>query len=525
MNSSQLSSQPSNPFTRSAFWGRQNELQTIYKRLLTELPQCCAIIGETSIGKTTLMRYLSNPQNAFIIDNMDKEHGFTFVYLDCDLYLDLAIGDQASVQFWSDLYREALARLQPNQPPTLLEPTVSSNQHLIDTAFEIKSELEQLIRGHQDPVIFLLDNFEGIARLPLRDSEWLRSLAQHHCAYIVSSRHLLYLLYQYHPGSWATPSPLWNLFSDPIYLGLMREYAVQDFLSEASKQAKELGSFWRQRDIDFIRKVAGRHAELIRIACSHLFEKRLQSLESEKNEFEDEFLELSIAKDASAICNQLWHGLADSELSGEPRIPGYSKERGTRTLSPYQQGLIDVAKGYTTPENEMLFVLEQRGLIERVNGKWCVFAEVMRQFVLKQEQVHTLAKLTAEKQVAATEDADGTEAIATRKMTEPTREHQPAQASTQTDFHIEQREVPVFSYLEGKVYEYLKSHGGEVCDREEIKWAVWGEKNEPSNSALQKIIERIREKIEPDPENPRYLIAVRGQGYMLREDTLGSSSI
>ncbi len=62
------------------------------------------------------------------------------------------------------------------------------------------------------------------------------------------------------------------------------------------------------------------------------------------------------------------------------------------------------------------------------------------------------------------------------------------------------------------------SHVGEVCDREEIKRAVW-KNNPPTNSALQKIIERIREKIEPDPE-PRYLIAVRGQGFMLREDPL-----
>jgi len=29
-------------------------------------------------------------------------------------------------------------------------------------------------------------------------------------------------------------------------------------------------------------------------------------------------------------------------------------------------------------------------------------------------------------------------------------------------------------------------------------------------------VRRIREKIEPDPENPRYLKTVRGAGYRLR---------
>src|SRR6266568_3204721 len=90
MNSFQLSSLPQNPFTRPAFRGRRNELQTIYKRLLSEPPQCCAIIGETSFGKTTLMRHLIEPQSASVIDAMGAEHVFTFVYLDCARYIELA---------------------------------------------------------------------------------------------------------------------------------------------------------------------------------------------------------------------------------------------------------------------------------------------------------------------------------------------------------------------------------------------------------------------------------------------------
>ncbi len=70
------------------------------------------------------------------------------------------------------------------------------------------------------------------------------------------------------------------------------------------------------------------------------------------------------------------------------------------------------------------------------------------------------------------------------------------------------------------MFDYLRAHTGEVCNREEIKRVIWGEEDNLTNSALQKIIERIRGKIEPDPENPRYLLAVRGQGYILREDPL-----
>jgi hypothetical protein len=481
MSSFQLSSLPQNPFIRPAFWGRRNELQAIYKRLLSEPPQCCAIISETSFGKTTLLRNISESQRATIRDNLGIEHGFTFVYLDCIPYIELAeMGAYASAKFWWDMYNTLWTKLNIDKPPSLSEPQLSVDHHaLIDTAFEIKSELEGFIQTLQHPVIFVLDNFEGVARLPLRDSEWLRAMTRLQCAYVVSSRHLLYLLYQYNRESWASPSPLWNLFSDPVYLGLMKEEEAMDFVFQAGK----LENFWKQEDIKFIKRIAGRHPEIIRIACSHLFEQRLHSPSLKADDYE--FLEFSVYKDASAICNQLWHGLADPELNNEPRIPGYAGEKEALILSSYQRGLIDVARRCNTTEKKILFVLEQRGLIERVDGEWHVFAEVMRQFALLQEQDHKQSELNIPKQIVTPGDTG----------------------------------IPTFAYLEGKVYEYLKSHVGEVCDRDEIKRAVWGN-NPPTNSALQKIIERIREKIEPDPENPRYLIAVRGQGFMLREDPL-----
>jgi len=474
-----------NPFTRTAFWDRQNELRTIYQYLLSKPPQCCAVIGETYFGKTTLLRHLVDARGPSGINDQDLKDSFTFVYLDCMPYIELAqMGVYASAQFWWDLYSRLWVSLHSSQEqPPLPKPGVKTDTS-IDTALEIKFALEGLIRDHKRTVIFVLDNFEGVAHLPLRDSEWLRSLVQLHCAYVVASRHLLYLLYQYHPESWANPSPLWNLFSDPIYLGLIPEHEVQSFLLQAYEQARALGSCWEQKDIDFIRTMAGRHPELIRIACAQLFEHRLQSQQSLTREVEQEFLEISIQRAASPICNKLWLGLADPELWDILGVAEHPREKETRSLSPYQKVLIRIAKGYDVTEKDFLFVLEQRGLIEWRDGKWHVFAEVMRQFALTQEQV--------------------------RKSVEPTV---PSQAATPVD-----TEAPAFAYLEGKVYEYLKAHAGEVCDREEIKQAVWGD-NPPTNSALQKIIERIREKIEPGADNPRFLIAVRGQGYMLRKDS------
>ncbi len=477
-----MSSLSLNPFTRPTFWGRRNEIAMISRYLLSTPPQCCALIGETSFGKTRLLRHLAYSQDASLRAEWPGGIPLPFVYLDCISYVGSArLGDQASARFWWDLYSASQARLQGKQ--SLSASWTSLDQAPLDRAFELKTALEDLIREQPRPVVFLLDNFEGIARLPLRDSEWLRSLVQYPCAYVVASRHLLYLLYQYHDENWASPSPLWNIFSGPLYLGLMAEEEVQGFLLQASQLAHEAHSHWGAGDLALLRHMAGRHPDLLRIACARLFELRLR----ENHSFDMNVGEL-IAHDARSTCRTLWRGLADPDLWNTPQV-GISEERESTLLTPYQQILLDLAQEHEVTDTTLLYVLEQRGLIERVGGNWCIFAEALRRFVLQQGALASNDK---------------------RVLVSP---------ALSRNISAERQESLPFTYLEEKVYAYLKARVGNVCEREEIKQAVWEqEQDRPGNSALQKIIERIREKIEPEPANPRYLIAVRGQGYMLRND-------
>ncbi|MGH2480514.1 MAG: AAA family ATPase, partial [Ktedonobacteraceae bacterium] len=361
-----------NPFTRPTFWGRHNEIHMISRYLLSTPPQCCALIGETSFGKTRLLRHLASSQDAAFLAEWPGGAPLPFVYLDCISYVGSArLGDLASARFWWDLYSASQTRLQGKLSFT--EARASLEQEPLDRAFELKSALEDLIRQQPRPVVFLLDNFEGIARLPLRDSEWLRSLVQYPCAYVVASRHLLYLLYQYHAENWASPSPLWNIFSGPLYLGLMAEDEVQSFLLQASQLANQAGSHWEARDLDFLRHMAGRHPELLRIACARLFELRLR----ENQSFHANAGEL-IAHDARSTCRILWRGLADPELWNTPKI-GFAREHEATLLTPYQQVLLDLAQEHEVADTTLLYVLEQRGLIERVGNSWHIFAEAMRQ--------------------------------------------------------------------------------------------------------------------------------------------------
>ncbi|HEU0001219.1 MAG TPA: helix-turn-helix domain-containing protein [Ktedonobacteraceae bacterium] len=500
-----FSSLPQNPFSETEFWGRQREIIAVSRYLLSEEPRCCAIIGEDTFGKTRLLQYLSQaqkkddsdyPQLNTLMAQLREQ--FVFVFLNCAGYGDDVADkkqDLASARFWWDLYDATRKKLQGDLSPRLAKPKAHMDEEYIDTALEIRWELEDLIQNYAKKVVFVLDNFEGVAKLPLRDSEWLRSIARD-CTYVVASRDLLYLLY--HSSNWEKPSPLWNLFGDPIYLNLPAVEDVDRYLSKACETARLAHSAWQSSDIEYIKKSAGRHPALLRVACASMFEYRLQAIRivGGKLSYNDKtYLDDSIDSAAGPICMKLWHGLARAELREEYKGSSNQQE-AARPLSLHQRALLEIAKETTSTKEALLLAdvaasekqkivryLQQRDLIE-YKGAWHLFSEAMQRFVVKQELALPVNTI-------------------------------PAQGFP--DWQDGQREMPGLTHQEKKVYDYLKIRRGELCSREDIKQAIWPN-TEPTNSALQKIIERIREKIEPDVDNPRYLIAVRGKGYILRED-------
>lgn len=60
---------------------------------------------------------------------------------------------------------------------------------------------------------------------------------------------------------------------------------------------------------------------------------------------------------------------------------------------------------------------------------------------------------------------------------------------------------------------FLYEHDGEVVDRFLILDEVWGIKYEGTTRTLDQHIAKLRQKIEDDPSNPRYIVTVHGVGY------------
>ena len=70
---------------------------------------------------------------------------------------------------------------------------------------------------------------------------------------------------------------------------------------------------------------------------------------------------------------------------------------------------------------------------------------------------------------------------------------------------------------ECRLLRYFIERKGAVLSRDQLLQEVWGYKSIPLTRTVDVHIAWLRQKIEDDPKNPRYIVTVHGQGYRFSE--------
>ena len=91
------------------------------------------------------------------------------------------------------------------------------------------------------------------------------------------------------------------------------------------------------------------------------------------------------------------------------------------------------------------------------------------------------------------------------------------------DLHVDFKQMQVtgpdgpvhLTSREFQVLHYLWMHQHRTVFREQLLLDVWGVADGSSTRAVDFAIRRLRQKIEGDPHNPRFIRTVRGDGYCL----------
>ncbi|HET6892615.1 MAG TPA: response regulator transcription factor [Pyrinomonadaceae bacterium] len=60
---------------------------------------------------------------------------------------------------------------------------------------------------------------------------------------------------------------------------------------------------------------------------------------------------------------------------------------------------------------------------------------------------------------------------------------------------------------------YFLSHPAETLSRDRLLDAVWGYENYPNTRTVDTHIVHLRQKLEPNPEEPRFILTIHGSGY------------
>lgn len=71
------------------------------------------------------------------------------------------------------------------------------------------------------------------------------------------------------------------------------------------------------------------------------------------------------------------------------------------------------------------------------------------------------------------------------------------------------------SSMQRKLVQVLWEKDGGVCTYDEIAVQLHDAGAGVTNASIRELVGRVREKIEPDPKNPRYILIVPGEGYRL----------
>jgi DNA-binding response OmpR family regulator len=110
-------------------------------------------------------------------------------------------------------------------------------------------------------------------------------------------------------------------------------------------------------------------------------------------------------------------------------------------------------------------------------------------------------------------------AVLRRELATPAMERAPIYSNGHLMVDTQRRRVLVrgepvrLRVTEYELLTFLLQNAGRVMTYEEILEAVWGLGCEDHTEYVHTYIWKLRQKLEPDPQNPRYLLSDRGVGY------------
>jgi len=437
---------------------------------------CCALVGVSNSGKSSLMRALASQDVRCQLHSDQAQVGeAVFVYVDFNLMLEAteqgfyelilrSLLDELRRLGHQDLPKEAGAQVveQLSSAYTMLVAPPSHFQ--IPLSFS--EGLTTVCAGLPNGLVLLFDEFDQpFEQIDERALLNLRAIQD-----------------KYHPALsfvTATDQRLSRIrrgrdvdefveLLEPFtrFLGPLTEADLDQVISSVAHQE---GYTFADEDRAFIRHHADGHLGLALAVCRALGEVTGEPVrDTAQNWLIHRQVRDRLDSDLSvqAECRKLWTDLTAAEQD---------------TL------MVLVGSEGDLPEKAVLESLREKGIMQGGQQEEMLLSPVFEAFVRRQRLSHR-------------------------------RRDQGVRVDVESgSVWVDGREVPQLTELEYRLLLLLYGRLNQICDKYQMVEAVWGEDyiDEVDDARIDKLLSRLRAKIEADPSNPRYLATVRGRGYKL----------
>jgi hypothetical protein len=456
-----LSREPA--LNQAEFIGRESEIRWFFDKLGRQSPENCNLIGEPRIGKTSLLYRIYEQQMGL----PPNEKG---------LYVWVPLAElhkHDSLSFWRFLAKKVCkSQLKAGLLP---EKTAVPRPDEAEIIFEALDEcLEQLFEEVKlDRLVMIIDDFDLVVcdnGIEKRDLDWLRALATRYgraLAFVISSTDSLVTLADRLTGP-SDVSPFPNLFHN-LQLGLLDPSDAEKLCRQAAVGEQfEIN----KKDVAFLLAEAGRHPDLLKIACNHLFAEGREKSDDNYHQ-------------------------AAGFVRLDDRVGWLSRQFINRRTPEEKVILHQIIAGLPMTNTILLNHLQKVGLIELRNDKPVLFADAFQYWFQQKVESQPASRIEYVTPLLPFEHApDERKVKMNGRVIELTR-------------------------LENRLLIYLGEHVNQVCTNQELLQNVWGEGKK--KAVVEKGINRLRKKIEQDPQRPRYILSARGEGYLLRVSEQPSS--
>lgn len=426
---------------------------------------CVEVVGFSNIGKSALLRLLAQ-SDVWTQELGEAGNDFLPVYIDCNRMLEMS--DHGFYELILRCLQESSPELAASQElidayETLIAP---SSEFQVPLSFNRGLTVVLQIIGRN--LILLFDEFdEPFTQIDSRVLLNLRALKDRYkstLAFVTAvGKPLTAQRMEEHCAEFCElfSHQMWHLAPltrSDVDRFVHRYWAIHevDFVSA---------------DVDFIYEWCGGHPRLLEGSC-RLLAAALDADSNATNGSSDRWsLHRTISRQLRSDgtlqleCEKIWNELEEPE-----RV-----ELTALFHADYQ------------PNPELIEQLTRQHLLLKIAGKSQFFCRLMSEYV----QRHALQMEPAAS--ALWVDIDSGEVL------------------------VDGQPVDTLTNLEYRLMLLLFQNADKIIDKYQIVSHVWGDDyiDEVDDARIEKLVSRLRQKIEHDPSSPQFLTTVRGRGYRL----------